>query len=328
MDDCAWTTETKVDNYLITFDPSDNINKYIFTLKTVGRESGYIAIDISLEYPFVSDFSFGGRPVLLHMLEHDGYEINNFFGRSSQRIYCLGTYDYAIKSKGVLMPLAKGDNDEDLTFEEASTVYSDMLKIKKNNMKIQKNNQSLGSKNLLETQQKSENSNEFTARISVGFTISVMDDFAGYKSHCGPTAGTNLIKNWAYQRGITKLQQNSIDIFKSLYSYMNTTSNGTMYTPVNNAYTGLQSHANSRGVSATYKSQDTTPTYNEIIAQLDNNRPVMIAAASYKGSSGHFVCAFAYKSGNYLGSLNGWDRYVDYTLYSNIDAKRSFYIAY
>ena len=27
-------------------------------------------------------------------------------------------------------------------------------------------------------------------------------------------------------------------------------------------------------------------------------------------------------------TLNGWDRSIDYTIYSNIDARNAFYIAY
>ncbi len=326
--ECTWTQSTSPDDFIKTYDPSNHVNQYIFNVTDNGVEQGQITINTDSSVPRISSYFFGGKASLFSMLEYYGYQTQNYINNSDYKIYYFGSESYALKTANGYIEL--GQNTAAKTeFSQAAVAnaYSSLLAQQSAKRASDLQLEITGSANLLTGSR-----NGITPFFSITFNPVIMSDFSGHDKHCAPTAGTNLVKYWAFQKGQTKLQQSNSVIFNSLFSYMNTTNHGgTMYWPVNNAYTGLQSHVNSRGCSAPYKAQDSSPSFSEITTQLSKKRPVILACSKYPNASeGHFVCVVAYKTsdGNQLGVLNGWVRHVTYVYYSEIVDKNAFYIAY
>ena len=93
---CTWAKNTNIDSITTLYDLDDNVNGYIYDLKTGGKATGYIQVDCSLGDPYISSFSFDGQSNLNAMPKADKLAKET---TANSKIYYLDGFEYGRKVK-------------------------------------------------------------------------------------------------------------------------------------------------------------------------------------------------------------------------------------
>lgn len=325
----GWDQTTKISNYYTTFDLEGIPNGYVFNLKTNEKESGYIQVFDSNNTLNIISYSFQGHHFLDEMI--DAYEEKNNEKLTNSKIIYNGNLDFLIKES----------KEQDDTFYNLTT--ENFIKEKKPVLEKKYN----AIKNSIVSDNTLSNSLSYTTGIKK-YVINAnnadlveMDDFKGkvlngeiVNNHCGPTAGTNLIKYWANRRGVSNLYYNSDWwVFSSLCVNMNTNFS-TYGTLPWNLINGLRSYSSStRGVS--YSGYDLwgddwseSVSFDKATYYIDVNVPFTILIDSGIIQY-HYVSCFGYYTVDGARSLiinTGWNKNWTFQSFTSLSSQSYQYV--
>ncbi|GAA0122856.1 MAG: C39 family peptidase [Clostridium argentinense] len=246
----------------------------------------------------------------------------------NNKIYDMGNYDYLVKERNTtlnesdteLYNLRTGEKVKSLS--ELKKQYNGLLQTKKNNFKNELNQKNYRATATGTVKQYVTNAN---------YDILVdMYDFIGLNigswavwDHCGPTAGTNIIKYWAKKRGVSQLYYSDDTwVFKSLCVNMKT--NITGGTTVKNIYDGLWNYGkNTRGVTPRSGEQLIAPDYSKAKSLINKNFPFIMSLSNYPNlGDNHAVTCFGYYENNgtnYLIINNSYNKTWTFQSYNSLD---------
>jgi len=336
FEECTWNQSSKINNVTMLYDLDNNINGYIFEITTNNIDTGFIQIDCSTGENIVSSFSFTGNHQLNSMLTE--FKKQNIESKSEEvdKIYYLGNYNYLINnpSKNNKYYNLNSQNEVTDTDETLKNKYKKHVKDKSNT-----SNNTLSSPEVstmsLNTASSTTSSaiTKYVTNANYNMLVS-MGDFKGkyigstkVDRHCSPTAGTNIIKYWALQRGVTNLYyQSDWWVFSSLFVNMKT--NPLVGTTLQDTYNGLWNYgANTRGVRPTGSDLITDVSYSKAKNLVQANVPFIIGVENYDGvAGGHAISCFGYyenstlfNSSKYVIVNNSWDKNWTFEYYNNLN---------
>lgn len=347
LEESNWNDSSEIYNIITLYDLDDNINGYIYEIRTNGSDSGFIQVDISTGENVVSSFAYRGIHSVNKMLskykEHTGnVDIN--------KIIYLGGYHYFIKNNNNNFKKSSNKDIELYALNSSEYISSDLTtlrnKYKEDILKKKSYNEDTLIKkshvgNIVPTGEISYTVQKYVLNAQYDILVE-MNDFAGKQilgwtitNHCSPTAGTNLIKYWTFKRGVTNLYVNSDWwVFSSLVQNMKThINNGTLRDDI---YTGLWNYGvNTRGIQPSGADKIiTNSTYSKAKSIIDANVPFIVSLNSYGGiNGGHSVSCFGYyelidgtSKINYLIINNGWNKDWTFEKYNNLNIDRYTYV--
>ncbi|MGG7059269.1 hypothetical protein ACQPUY_08220 [Clostridium nigeriense] len=98
LEESNWNDSSEIYNVIHLYDLDDNINGYIYEIRTNDRDTGFIQIDISTGDNVVSSFSFDGNHAINSMISQSE-KISNHNLEKTDKIIHIGGYNYLIESK-------------------------------------------------------------------------------------------------------------------------------------------------------------------------------------------------------------------------------------
>lgn len=325
LEESNWNESSEIYNVIPLYDLDDNINGYIYEIRTNGNEAGFIQVDVSTGEKVVSSFAFEGKHALNSMIKQSE-EISSDKLKETNKFIHLGGYSYLIESKDTK------DNDGKLLDLSTDKKVIESLDVLKEGYSKQKNMKKNSDSSKLKISTMSAEVKKYVPNATNSILVE-MNDFVGltvnvppyvtwtaYDGHCSPTAGTNIIKYWAQRRGVSNLYYSSDSwVFRSLVVNMKTyINNGTSAA---NMYNGLWNFgASTRGVTPTGGDLVNSPSYAACKATIDSGVPFILNLSSYKGGGAHSVATFGYyeNDSNYVIINNGWNKVWTFEAYNNL----------
>lgn len=324
LEESNWDDSSEIYNVITLYDLDDNVNGYIYEIRTNGSDAGFIQIDISTGEKVVSSFSLEGNHALNSMIEQSE-KIENYNLKDISKIIHLGGYNYFVESKDAKQ---KDGNLLDLSTDEKITESLDKLRDEYNEQIELRKNYNINKLN--------NDTREAVKKYVPNATNSIlveMNDFNGLSvsvppyvtwvardGHCSPTVGTNIIKYWAKRRGVSNLYYSSDSwVFRSLVVNMKTYINNS--TTTEEMYNGLWNYgASTRGVTPTGGDIKNRPSYAACKTTIDSGVPFILNLSRYQSGGGHSVATFGYYEygSNYLIINNGWNKVWTFELYNNL----------
>lgn len=126
LEESNWDSSSEIYNVITLYDLEDNINGYIYEIRTNGIDTGFIQLDISTGDNVVSSFSFDGNHAINTMISQSEKNLNYSLEEIDKVIY-IGGYNYLIEIKDTK------ENDRilfDLSTGEKVTESLDILRNK------------------------------------------------------------------------------------------------------------------------------------------------------------------------------------------------------
>lgn len=299
----SWDHTTTISNVFVCYDPNDEINAYMIELMAGNVSQGYIEVSLLLGEPTITGFGFEGKSYLREMFDSCNIELD-----ATEKIYFYGGYDYAAYSNDNLVMLSSNTIIEDV--DSLNDQYTENIALKKE-MMANTPELAITTAYVLDT-----------SKVSFVTT----GTFSSYSNHCTPTAGVNIAKYWAQQRGFSGVYESDALTFARLYYEMETNvhGNGTSYSLTKNyGYEGLLqalpiSVDDGRGLS---------PSMATLSVKLTAGVPLMLTCVNYEGGGDHTICLFGHTA-NTLHVINGWSTSITYKTYSSLTIFDYYYIAY
>ncbi|MGG7143184.1 hypothetical protein ACQPVP_06920 [Clostridium nigeriense] len=98
LEESSWDSSSEIYNVIPLYDLDDNINGYIYEIRTNGKGTGFIQIDISTGDNVVSSFSFDGNHAINSMISQNE-KISNQNLEEIDKIIHIGGYNYLFETK-------------------------------------------------------------------------------------------------------------------------------------------------------------------------------------------------------------------------------------
>jgi hypothetical protein len=315
--------EVKVKNTTYFYDLEGNISAYSFEfVDKMNKDSGYIIVGANDDYPTIVEYATDGAPFYheaVKSLKSDKSDVKEIV------LYYTGDLDYFIGT----------DNTNKIFSIQTSAVEAVSAdKVKKNSKKVKDKYKSQrdGWKNVIANGEGStppvgdyitdpydhENGYDSVNLSNVPsyyITYSTTSDFSGYSNHCGPTAGTNVMRYWYNRDDSTYsglyLNNSWDDVFVQLYTDMKVATNDTTYS--NDFEQAIKDFFddNASGYSSIdYYSSNVS--WSKIETEIDADYPPVLLLQKHELYGDHYVLGLGYKEFFYDGFLwnNDYSRYI------------------
>lgn len=314
LSDIGWTEDTIIADTVTMYGTDGNVSAYSFELETDNAKSGYVVVSA---YPDVEniilEFSDESAPIY-EELGVDNTDTVVYTGllnyyKDIGNGQLLSTENISVDIEDVPTPLVDSRSTEYQVAEPyVSYPITDPI--------------SWANKYYQGPFKAYEWNNPYESYCKYRVT----GNFTGYKSHCGPTAITNLIEMVGGKRNISKITStNYKTIFKKVADlgisngyYVNSTQGGSGHSTLN---TYIKKSFGLFGVTTSVSSS--TVTYDRIKSAIDTNKLFYLSLTNHPYYGNHGVAAFAYNrvksntTGYYLSFVkiaDGWSssgRYLD-----------------
>lgn len=86
---CGWDEKTRLHIARTMYDGNDDVTGYSFELINKGKENGYVIVSSSLDYNFIQEYAFTGKPLYYN----SGME-------NIEKVYFIAPLEYAVKKDG------------------------------------------------------------------------------------------------------------------------------------------------------------------------------------------------------------------------------------
>lgn len=309
-----WTSNTKVNNVEILYNPDGGISAYCFRLTTDGDETGYVVIGAYLDSESrILEFSDEMNPLY-----------DSIKGSDHDTIVYTGSLNYYKEL-------------ENQQFEALDNSVVDRTNINDSLIPLELNYQSCRNavhRNVITdpfswasnnyggtfTAVEWKNSFESSCRFRTTSNFSTIGT-THYYGHCGPTAITNLIEMVGNYRGISSLQNLTLNNAKKLFStvaqygmnnlyYFNSSDPTIAGTPEITAGSFAIGAFGQKNITVTVQAKSVN--YNNVKEALDAYCPILLSLVNHSTYGDHFVAAYAYtKLQNQYGTTLSFTKVMD-----------------
>lgn len=288
--ECTWDADTQTSHTTALYDPSGNVNGYIYEYVNGEEPAGFLQIDVSMGEPVLDSYTFGDEHCAARELRNLPVAISG--ETDTEKLVYLGGYAYCLL----------GETDEEGNTEvydvlnHTETAFDRPAAVKayeedvaaKRQMRLAGTNHSKAYSNSIISNVIVENYS--TKRL---VTYSNVGD-TNYNG-CAALSGTNICMYWAADRGKSKLVQTMKSTFDELYVDMKSPS--WLGTTSQYAYDGIKTYVARKGYIIPYTGTvgKNSFSFDWAMTQINRGRPISLPL--FYQNAHHYVTIFGYQYG-------------------------------
>lgn len=291
--ECTWDADTQTSHTTALYDPSGNVNGYIYEYVNGEEPAGFLQIDVSMGEPVLDSYTFGDEHCAARELRNLPAAISG--ETDTEKLVYLGGYAYCLL----------GETDEEGNTEvydvlnHTETAFDRPAAVKAYEEDVAAKRQMRAEEAATRSSTMSTRGANTITKFVQGYTSKPLATYNNVadSSHagCAAIAGTNICMYWAADRGKSKLVQTMKSTFDELYVDMKSPS--WLGTTSQYAYDGIKTYVARKGYIIPYTGTvgKNSFSFDWAMAQINRGRPISLPL--FYQNAHHYVTIFGYQYG-------------------------------
>ena len=291
--ECTWDADTQTSHTTALYDPSGNVNGYIYEYVNGEEPAGFLQIDVSMGEPVLDSYTFGDEHCAARELRNLPAAISG--ETDTEKLVYLGGYAYCLL----------GETDEEGNTEvydvlnHTETAFDRPAAVKAYEEDVMAKRQMRAEEAATRSSTMSTRGANTITKFVQGYTSKPLATYNNVadSSHagCAAIAGTNICMYWAADRGKSKLVQTMKSTFDELYVDMKSPS--WLGTTSQYAYDGIKTYVARKGYIIPYTGTvgKNSFSFDWAMTQINRGRPISLPL--FYQNAHHYVTIFGYQYG-------------------------------